>query len=82
VKELLIILIVVLGISFFIISIFGILLLMIYVFGYSVGWFIHLFVGPNLIYGFEFEQFVGLTFMLVSILNMKISPKYTNKEQN
>jgi hypothetical protein len=39
-----------------------------YGFGWCVGWFLHLMVGPDLVFGMAFEQFMGILFLIVGLV--------------
>lgn len=39
-----------------------------YGFGWGVGWFIHLMVGPDIVFGMSFEQFMGVLFLIVGLV--------------
>ena len=59
----------------------SLLLSVIYMFGYSVGWFLHLMIGPDLILGIEFTQLVGLLFVSGAILGSPRVIKNTKAEK-
>lgn len=51
-----------------VVSLVAFILLITYGFGWIVGWTLHLFIGPDMIFGVTFEQFVGLVFVCGGIL--------------
>lgn len=58
------------GIIMLLIIIVSIIGLISYGFGWSVGWFMHLFIGPDIIFGIQFEQAVGLLTMVLYVLGV------------
>ena len=58
----------VIGVIIGIVLVVGLFLLAVYGFGWSVGWILHLMVGPNIVFGITFEQFVGLLFVIGTIV--------------
>ena len=35
--------------------------------GWSTGWLLHLVVGPDIVFGMQFEQFIGMVYVVVGI---------------
>ncbi len=52
---------------------FGLLGIVVYGFGWSVGWIIHLFVGPDALYGIFFEQLIGLIWILGAVIYISVT---------
>lgn len=58
------------GIIILLIIIVSMIGLISYGFGWSVGWFMHLFIGPDIIFGIQFEQVVSLLTMVLYVLGV------------
>jgi len=67
-KDIFIGLLAIIGVVFGVVLIIGLLLWAVYGFGWLVGWVLHLMVGPNIVFGMTFEQFVGLLFIAGTIV--------------
>lgn len=63
----------ILVIATLIIMMFGLIGTIVYGFGWSVGWIIHIFVGPDMIFGVGFEQLIGICWVVSSIMFFSIS---------
>ena len=67
-KDIIVGLFAIVGVVLGVIVIVAILMLMFYAFGYMTGWVLHLMVGPDIVLGMSFEQFIGLMFVVCGIL--------------
>ena len=67
-KDIIVGLFAIVGVVLGVIVIVAILMLMFYAFGYMTGWVLHLMVGPDIVLGMSFEQFIGLMFVVGGIL--------------
>jgi len=61
------------GVILLFIVLVAIFLVVIYGLGYSVGWVLHLMVGPEIVMGMAFEQFIGIIFVSGTIIASGIS---------
>lgn len=55
-----------------IIMLFGLIGMLVYGFGWSIGYIIHLVVGPDIIFGISFEQLIGTCWVLIALIYMAI----------
>ncbi len=61
------------GIAVGVIVLAAIVLLSSYGLGWSVGWFMHLVVGPDMVFGIQFEQLIALMSVFAGITASLIS---------
>lgn len=52
---------------------FGLVGTLVYGFGWSVGYVIHFFVGPDIIFNITFEQLIGIFWILTTIIYFSVS---------
>ncbi len=67
-KDIIVGLFAVIGVILGIAVIVSLILALAYGLGWLVGWFLHLMVGPDIIFGITFEQFIGVLFVAGSIV--------------
>lgn len=71
----------VIGVILGIATIVGLILGLVYGFGWLVGWVLHLMVGPNIVFGMTFEQFIGLIFVIGTVVgSSRTATDKKNKE--
>lgn len=46
---------------------------LLYAFGYTTGWVLHLMVGPDILFGMTFEQFIGVVFVIAGVIGATIA---------
>ena len=56
------------GVFLLIVVLVAVVGLLFYGFGWAVGWCIHIVVGPDIIFGITFEQFIGVAFLVAGII--------------
>lgn len=78
-KDLIMGILTVTGVVIGIVCLISSVMLIIYGFGWSIGWVLHLFIGPDLIFGLQFEQFIGLVFLVSGIMVATIQNKKSIK---
>ena len=58
----------IIALVFLVLAFAAFILLIVYLGGWATGWLLHLVVGPDIILGMTFEQFIGMVYVIAGIL--------------